>query len=308
MQPKTKAYVYALLAVFAWSTVAAIFKITLRYLSVVELLFYSSAVSSLSLFLILWTQKKVDTLKTFKPNDYLFSVFLGFINPFFYYLILFKAYSILPAQQAQPLNMVWGILMVLMAIPILKQKVRLLDFLVLLICFAGVIVISTEGNLSQMRVTHPLGIGLALASSAIWAFYWILNVKDDKDPILRLFLNFAAGTLFILPFFLSQWRIPPVAGILGAIYVGLFEMGVTFFFWITALKLTERTVNVAILVYLVPFLSFMFIHIVLGERILVSSVVGAALIILGTVIHKYKELRAPKRGDSLEEGAEPLEV
>jgi drug/metabolite transporter (DMT)-like permease len=37
------------------------------------------------------------------------SAITGALNPFGYYLILFKAYSLLPAQLAQPLNMIWPV-------------------------------------------------------------------------------------------------------------------------------------------------------------------------------------------------------
>lgn len=291
MKDKKKSYLLALLVVFFWATVPSAFKLSLRYLTVQELLFYSTLVSTLALFIILVAQKKVVLVKSFKPRDYWFSALLGFLNPFFYYLVLFRAYSLLPAQQAQPLNLTWGIWLVLISIPLLKQKIRLLDLLALLICFAGVWVISTEGNLAHLKITHPLGVFLALGSSIIWAFYWVLNVRDRKDPLLRLWVNFCAGLVLISIVVLPGFRVPPLAGVLGAVYVGLFEMGIAFFFWLTALKLAESTVNVTILIYFVPFLAFVFIHLFLGEKILVSSVIGAGLIVLGTLVNKYGEWR-----------------
>jgi len=298
--PRRGAYVYALLAVFFWSTVSSAFKISLRYLSEIELLFYSSFVSALTLFFILVVQKKLPLLKQLQKKDYLFSVFLGFLNPFLYYIVLFKAYSLLPAQQAQPLNMIWGIVLVLISIPLLKQKIKFTDLLALLICFFGVIVISTEGDLSHMNFTNPLGVLLAVGSSIIWSFYWILNVKDKKDPIVRLFLNFTTGFVFVSAVFLFNFKLPAWQGLLGAVYVGLFEMGVAFFCWITALKLVDRTVNVAILIYFVPFLGFIFINIFVGEKILFSSILGALLIVFGTLINKYKEFKREFPGIGLD--------
>jgi len=291
---RTKAYTYALTVVFFWATIASAFKLSLRFLTIVELLFYSSVVSAAVLFIIITAQKKLRLLAEFRLNDYLFSVLLGFINPFFYYLVLFKAYSLLPAQQAQPLNMTWGIILALLSVPFLKQKLKWMDFFSLLVCFCGVIVISTEGNLSRLKITNPLGVLLALCTSVIWSFYWILNVKDKKDPLPRLFLNFCAGSIFILPLFLFKARVPPLEGLLGGIYVGLFEMGLSFFLWITALKLARSAVSIAILIYIAPFLSFIFIHFLLGEKILLSSILGAVLIVIGIMINKYTELKPKK--------------
>ena len=100
--------------------------------------------------------------------------------------------------------------------------------LAILISFSGVLVISsTRGDVLGFRFTNLPGALLALGSSVIWALFWIYNVKDRRDEIVKLFLNFAFGSLFTLAAFLlfGEIRVPPAAGILGVIWVGLFEMG-----------------------------------------------------------------------------------
>ena len=79
-------------------------------------------------------------------REYLFSAALGFLNPFFYYLVLFKAYSLLPAQVAQPINMTWPILLTIISIPLLGQKITLKSIAALVISFSGVILISSQGG------------------------------------------------------------------------------------------------------------------------------------------------------------------
>jgi drug/metabolite transporter (DMT)-like permease len=72
-------------------------------------------------------------------------------------------------------------------------------------------------------------------------------------------------------------------GILGATYIGIFEMGMTFLLWLTALSKTEKTNKISQLVYISPFLSLILISIILGETILLSSFVGLIFIITGIV-------------------------
>jgi drug/metabolite transporter (DMT)-like permease len=289
MTNKTKAYLLALTVVFFWSTVASAFKLSLRYLSVIELLLYSTFFSAAALFVILVVQGRTALLRTLTGKDYLLSALLGFLNPFLYYLVIFKAYTLLPAQMAQPLNMIWGIVLVLISIPFLKQPVRIIDLLALLVCFAGVVVISTQGNLSGFHIDSPLGVLLAVGSSLVWSFYWVLNVRDTLDGVLRLFLNFVFGFGFILLsiIFIYPIKAPAMEGILGAFYIGLFEMGLAFAMWVRALKMADAAVNIAILIYIVPFISFIFIHIFVGERIHLSSVLGAVLIVAGILLNKY---------------------
>ena len=80
--------------------------------------------------------------------------------------------------------------------------------------------------------------------------------------------------------------IPSLYGLLGAAYVGLFELGITFLLWLKALKLSKTTAHVTSLIYLVPFLSLVLIWAVVGEQILPSSVIGLILIVAGIVLQK----------------------
>jgi len=289
MDRQTKAYLYAGATVLFWSTVASAFKITLRHLSFIEMLLWASAVSTTALFLILVAQGKLAIIGTYSMAEIARSAALGFLNPFLYYVILFKAYSLLPAQEAQPLNWTWPIMLVLLSITLLKQPIRLLNVLAIVISFTGVLAISTHGDLLGLRFTNLPGAMLALGSSVIWALFWIYNMRDRRDEIVKLFLNFVFGTIFTLAAVLlvSEIRVPPPAGILGIIWVGLFEMGITFVTWIKALQLSRTTAQVSNLVYAAPFLSLFFIHFIVGEEILPSTVAGLVLIVAGIIVQQY---------------------
>jgi drug/metabolite transporter (DMT)-like permease len=288
MKNQKSAYLYALGTVLLWSTVASAFKITLRYLDVVPLLFYSSITSTITFLTYLLFSKKLNLLKTLTKKDFLRSALLGFLNPFLYYIILFKAYSLLPAQQAQPINFIWPITLVLLSAPLLNQKIRPRDILAVIISFIGVFIISTRGNLSGFKSTNPAGVLLALSSTIIWALFWIYNIKDERDEAVRLFLNFLFGSAFILiaMLFFTKLKAPGLKGALGAVYIGLFEMGITFLLWLKTLKLSKTTAHVANLIFLAPFLSLGVISIMVGEKILLSTVIGLIFIVGGIILQK----------------------
>ena len=79
-------------------------------------------------------------------RELLTSALLGLLNPFIYYIILLKAYKLLPAQVAQPLNMIWPIILVFLSVPILGQKIPGKSFIALFISFIGVYIISSQGQ------------------------------------------------------------------------------------------------------------------------------------------------------------------
>ena len=289
MEKQKKAYLCASVAVLFWATSASVFKITLRYVDVFSLLFYASITSTVAFFVYILISNKLGLLKDLSRKDYLYSALLGFLNPFLYYAVLFRAYSILPAQEAQPLNFIWPITLVLLSIPLLKQKIKSKDIIATFIGFTGVFVISTRGDIFGFRFTNTLGVSLATGSSIIWALFWIYNVRDKRDEVIRLFLNFTFGSVLTLVLMLlfSNSRIPNLYGILGAVYVGLFEMGITFLLWLKALRLSKTTAHVTNLIYMVPFLSLVLIWLTVGEAILPSTIVGLILIVGGIIYQRF---------------------
>ena len=289
MERQTRAYLYAVATVGLWSTVASAFKLTLGHMGFLEMLLGASVVSLAALFVIVLAQGKLAAIAHSSAKDLACSAALGFLNPFLYYVILFKAYSVLPAQEAQPLNWTWPIMLVLLSIAILKQPIRWASVLAVAISFSGVLVISTRGDVLAFRFTNLPGALLALGSSIVWALFWIYNVKDYRDEIVKLFLNFVFGSIFTLAavLFFGELRVPPSAGLLGVLWIGLFEMGITFVSWLKALQLSRTTAQVSNLVYAAPFLSLFLIHFIVGEEILPSTVLGLVLIVAGVIVQQY---------------------
>lgn len=288
MRDQKKACLYAIATVLLWSTVASAFKISLRYLEPLQLLFYSGLASTLTLALIVIIQGKQALVFSYSKQQYLKSILLGLLNPCLYYLILFKAYDLLPAQEAQPLNYTWAITLSILSVPLLKQRIKPQEILAGFVCYAGVLVISTRGNVMDFRLSDPLGVTLALGSTIVWALYWIYNTRDDRDAVVGLFLNFgfALPILLILCLLFSDLHVFSPYGLLGAAYVGFVEMGIAFVFWLIALRLSETTARVANLIFVSPFVSLVFIYFVVGEEILLSTPVGLVLIVAGLLIQQ----------------------
>ncbi|MFZ4399850.1 MAG: DMT family transporter [Bacteroidales bacterium] len=288
MPNQKKAYLFAILAVICWSTVATAFKIALKNCDFLQLLFFSSLVSCLVLFLILVFQRKLFLIRNMRLSSLLQSIFLGFLNPFLYYTILFKAYSILPAQEAMTLNYTWPVMLVLLAIPLLKQSLSLKSMLAVFISFTGIFIISTKGHPMEFNFSNAFGDGLAIGSSVIWALFWIYNIKDKKDDVVKLFLNFLSGCIFsgILMLLFSDFSEFNFTALPAIIYIGIFEMSVTFVFWLSALKYTKSADKVSQLIFFSPFLSLIFIHFIIGENISASTLIGLFFITLGIIIQQ----------------------
>jgi len=275
-----KATLLGLMAVLAWSTVATAFKLGLRQVDHFQLLFLANVFSLLALGLVLAVRRGFGLLRRATRGRWLMCAGLGLLNPFLYYLVLFKAYALLPAQVAQPLNFTWALTLAWLAWPILGQRLGLRDVVAGLVCYGGVVLIMTGGDLRGFHVDSVPGVTLALASTLIWALYWLGNTRLRFDAVAGLFLGFVfslpAVTLATALF--SDFHFPG-AGVAWGAYIGAFEMGFTFVLWLSALRLTHNTSRVANLIFLAPFLSLLFIQFVLGEQVRAATVPGLVLIV-----------------------------
>ncbi len=289
-----KEYLLGLTTVLFWSTSATAFKLTLNYLDVLQLLLFAILTSTLVLGGYLVLTGRIKTVFSLSPKEYGFYLILGFLNPFIYYWMAVKAYDLLPAQIAQPINYTWVITLSLLCVPLLKQPLSKLQVLATLVCYSGVVVLSTGGAGATGEAVSRLGIFLAVSCTIIWALYWITNVKSTQDPVVGIFLNF----IFSIPFvalacsLFSSFAVPDIKGLFGAVWIGCFEFGFAFITWITALKSARQASHVANLIFLTPFISLVFISTVLGETIQLRTFEGLALIIAGIAIQKLNDVRA----------------
>jgi drug/metabolite transporter (DMT)-like permease len=297
---QNKAYLLALVAVLFWSTMSSAFKITLRYIPFDQLLLWSSLFGFIALLVI--NQLSVHRLQfnDFNKHALLSSALMAFFNPFLYYLILFKAYELLEAQIAGTLNYTWPIALVLLSIPFLKQKISGFSILAIFISFLGIILISSKGQLTDFKLTDPLGVSLAVGSAFVWAIYWILNMKDHREDTGKIMLNLIFGFLYIFIYLLItgvKLMIPGVYAFMGIIYIGMFEMSITFVIWLRALNFSTDTAKVSNLIYLSPFLALFIINLTVGEKIHTSTVIGLGFIIAGIIL---QQIMGRKRKTSAE--------
>ncbi|MDD5046814.1 MAG: DMT family transporter [Bacteroidales bacterium] len=293
---------YAAIAIACWSTVATAFKWALADLAPAVLLLIATTSAIATLFLLLYTGGKRGDFLSVPWQVWKRAAFLGFVNPFLYYLILFKAYSLLPAQVAQALNMIWPLILVLLSIPILGQKISWMGILAMVISFTGALFIALQGDpLSLFReglsVKNPWGILLAMGSALLWALYFLLNMKNKLPDDISLFLNFLFAWLYISLFVLFSnlfrehgpdriiQEVSPKS-IFSGIYIGIFEMAVPFVIWLKALRLAKNTAVVSSLIYIFPFISLILIHYILGQPIFPSTIAGLVLIVGGVLLSR----------------------
>jgi len=280
--------ILALIAVLFWSTAASAFKLTLQWLTPFQLVLSSSLVSAGALWLAVLIRKDRSGQGQSSWTSASGSAVRGLLNPFVYYLVLLNAYNQLPAQVAMVINYLWPVILMLFSALLLRQRLTPRMLLASFISFCGIAVLSFGGN--------PVGgslkfsaMGLALLSTVLWSLFWILNIRAKGDAVRNLAESFAFGCAYLIVFGaltgeLSGILNADIHGIAGSVYIGLFEMGITFVIWLKALELAESTSDVSIYIYITPFLALVFIAAVVGETIGIWTVAGLILVISGIIL------------------------
>lgn len=283
MTQDRQAIAYGLGAVALWSTVATAFKVALTWMSPLELMWLAALVSWVLMGALVIKQ---GNLALALRSGWRTAAWAGLMNPVAYYLVLFAAYDRLPGQEAMALNYTWALAMALLAVPLLGQRLTSRDIMAGLIAYSGVWVIATRGRVLDVAFEDPLGVALALASTLLWALYWLLNARDKRQPLVGQWQNFSVGlpvlTLLLLAGPGFEWHGWPALG--AGIYVGLFEMGVAFILWQMAVRSVSRTAKVSNLIFLSPPISLLLLYLVVGEPILPSTLVGLILILSGLAL------------------------
>ncbi len=289
MTDNNKAIIYGIIAVLSWSTVATMFKMALRYYTHYEMLLVASFTALFIFSVAITIQRKWSVLKKIPSKQWGKFALIGLLNPLAYYLVLFKSYSLLPAQIAQPINYSWPIVLLVLLSIFTRTAIPKAKYLGMVFSLAGVALISLGSGAMSGNSLPFSGLLLAFLSAFLWAAYWIVNnLNKEVDFIVALFLSFLFGSIYLLigTVFVDV-SFHSLPGLLSSIYVGAFEMGIPFIFFGLAIRKTQNSALINQLCYLSPFISLFLIHLVLGEQIYITTYLGLFLIVFGIIFNEY---------------------
>lgn len=296
MKQTSKSYIYIALTIASWSTVATAFKLSLQHYSNYELVLVAAITAVLTFAIVISFKRKWHLLKTITTKDWKTLAITGLLSPAGYYLVLFKAYDLLPAQIASSINYSWPIVLTVLLAIVFKQRIQGLKYLGMGISLGGVSAISFASEAYEGEITG-IGLPLAFLSAFMWATFWIISRKSDHiDNVLKLFIIFSFGLIYLLIGTLFvDIHLKFESELMYAAYVGLFEMAIPFIFFGLALKKTDNPALINQLCFLSPFISLFIINAVLGEKILFGTIIGLILIISGIIFNEYAVKRISKK-------------
>ncbi|GAP22437.1 DMT family transporter [Leptolinea tardivitalis] len=274
---KSSGIALALAAILIWSTLALI----------------STRLSRISPFLILTIafliSGFISLLRVKAWRIPLTTILVGAAGIFGYHSLYFKAFSLAPAVEANLINYLWPLLIVVLSPVILPgYHLTFRHILAALLGLTGAALIVTEGRLTIDLIYLP-GYLLAFGAAVTWAVYSLLTKRlppfgTESVSVFCLISGLLSLVIFLLTggrvsdfqsLTITEWTLICLAGI-G-------PLGAAFYFWDAALKRGDpRTIGS--LAYLTPLLSTLNLLIFANKTLTLISGLAMILIIGGAVL------------------------
>jgi drug/metabolite transporter (DMT)-like permease len=159
----------------------------------------------------------------------------------------------------------------------------------ILLAFIGVLVVVSKGNLLSISIGKFGAPGdiLILISAVNWAVFSALSRRGLRShpASLMMFYVMSFGWLFTSVSFLSTKGLGEIrdltpSGWTGVIFLGIFCSGLAYIAWYDALK-ALTTAQTGVFLYIEPLVAVVVAFIILGEPILLASLLGGAFILFG---------------------------
>lgn len=295
--PRPNAIFLALLSVLLWSFLAT----------------FGAGVSRLSPFLVVGVALCVAGIATL-PGMRQWRIpwrtlVVGTAGIFGYHFLYFTAFQIAPAVEANLINYLWPLLIVLLSPLFLPHyKLRPHHLAGASIGMLGAALILTGGRFS-LDLANIKGYLIMAGAALTWASYSLMTKRLSSFPTgaVGLFC-LVSGVLSLTAYFLSTPSEIGLADITLSEWVYLFllgagPMGTAFFTWDAALKRGDPRI-IGALAYLTPMTSTILLATFGGKRLSLVSAIAMLLIILGAVIGSIDLLRKPLSTSHKAEGPE----
>jgi drug/metabolite transporter (DMT)-like permease len=211
---------------------------------------------------------------------------VGVYGLFGYHLMLFIALQTAPAVEANLVNYLWPLLIVVLS-PLFTRSLKLgpRHTIAASAGFTGAYIAITSAGQGVGPLGFEIGYLFALAAAVIWATYSLLTTKLRTFPTSAIGLfGLVSGVLALIAhFILEEPAVISSSDWVLLVVLGLGPLGGAFYFWDAALKIGDPR-RIGLLAFLTPLLSTTMLLVVSGRELSWQLLLATALIIGGALL------------------------
>ncbi|NPA73581.1 MAG: DMT family transporter [Epsilonproteobacteria bacterium] len=269
---------YTFFAVLMWSFIPVVSTLGGKSLGVDSFLLISNLLSSLAIVPFVDFRELFGELNL---RYLLNSLLLSVLGIFGYYYLLYYAYML----SDNPVNVLvlqylWPVFIALLSVFLLGEKMGAKKIIALLFGFISAFLVITKGRFSFSA--NSTSLVLALVASFSFALYSVLSKKrTTKNPSNDIFVYFFISFILSLILFLAKGEKLDIKGdeYLYLFLNGIFINGISYLFWIWALKVNEAS-KLSVLTLFTPLISIAWINLFLHEPMRFIYLVALILSVL----------------------------
>ena len=286
-------YFLMLIVSFFWAVGHPLGRIILKKMHPLQLGAITLGAGFIGLLVFLIASGKVKKLFQLSRNDTLISLGLGVFGFFLYQILTFSALARIPASVNAVLVSNNVVFIVLLAALILKERVRPLSIIGIVLAIFGVVLVTFNKGFSISNGSGGidlLGCGFSLLAALSAAIYSVVGkrILKSNDPLIVAALAMFSGAvlLIILTTFTVGFSGLLLAGwptILLTVFLGLTMISVAYPLWFICLKKFPAS-EISIYIYLTPVFAVILSLIILQERFSWLFWVGGAFILAGIIV------------------------
>jgi drug/metabolite transporter (DMT)-like permease len=214
------------------------------------------------------------------------TLFVGIYGLFGYHLMLFIALQTAPAVEANLVNYLWPLLIVVLT-PLFTKSLKLgaRHIIAAGASFTGAAIAITSNGQAGLSFEFEAGYLFALAAAVIWSTYSLMTTKLPAFPTSAIGLfGLVAGLLAIAShFLLEEPAVITATDWWLLVVLGLGPLGASFYLWDAALKIGDPR-RIGLLAFLTPLLSTALLVLVSGRMLSWQLAVATALIVGGAIL------------------------
>lgn len=279
--------IYALLSITFWGISFVSAKAVLGKLDPFSLIVFRFGIGAVFLFLLLFVQRNSLRISVqHLPHI----IILGILGVFVHQVLQAMALLSIHASSAGWLISFSPIFTAVLSILFLNEKLTINKAAGMLMAFLGVVLVTAARGGNSLQLSINIGFILMILSTLNWAIYSVLikKLKLPYPPLLVTFYMCLVGLILTAPFILQNkgWKALSLLNFsewTHLLFLGIFVSGIGYWYWGKALEGLEAS-RVSMFMYLEPIVTFIAAIFLLQEKILLMSIAGGIIIIIGVVM------------------------
>ncbi|MDE1825435.1 MAG: EamA family transporter [Candidatus Micrarchaeota archaeon] len=269
-------------------------------IGVVTFLFYANLAGALTMLLIMYSQDKCrEFLSIFKKREnLLLLVAMAFIIAVVAELLLVVGTIQTTPSISGILYRLYPIFIALFAPIVMRQKVSVRQYASLVLGFAGVYVILSNGSLLTLNISEVPAILMLVGSAIATAIPTLMVRKLNVSSSVFMALSTIIAVIVFLPaiFTLHENLFPTlsISTLASIIFIGVIEFGIGGVFYYYSYKRFNTSLTGAAMMS-TPFLTVIMSYLILGTPMQPYYFLAAGLLATGVIMQNGEFLSAPER-------------